>query len=57
MVLAGPSPPLEPLRDAPLLRPENLSVFPSKTSSTVTLSMRDVQEEKDNEEADEEDED
>ena len=46
MVLAGPSPPLEPLRDAPLLRERNLSVFPSKTSSTATLlSMRDVQEE------------
>ena len=46
MVLAGPSPPLEPLRDAPLLRPGILSVFPSKTSLTATLfTMRDVQEE------------
>ena len=44
MVLVGPSPQLELLRDAPLLRPENLSVFPSKTSLTATLAMTDVQE-------------
>ena len=47
MVLAGPSLPLEPLRDTHLLRPGNLSVFPSKTSLTATLavSITDVQEE------------
>ena len=44
MALAGPSLPLEPLRDALLLRLGILSVFPSKISSTATITMTDVQE-------------
>ena len=44
MAVVGHSPPLEPLRDALLLRLGILSVFPSKTSSTVTITMMDVQE-------------